>query len=193
MDGVHRVVSSDAEELILVDADDSETGFLSKAACHDGDGVLHRAFSLFLFNEDGELLLQQRSMAKRLWPGYWSNSICSHPRRGESMQVATQRRLEDELHTEADLEFVYKFSYRAEFGDVGAENEFCHVYLGRIVAGVRPNTNEIAAIRYVQPHELTAEMLASPEQFSPWFKLEWRSLLLEHSGKLADYCRIQPV
>jgi isopentenyl-diphosphate delta-isomerase len=185
-------VSSEAEELILVDADDSETGFLSKAACHDGHGVMHRAFSLFLFNEHGELLLQQRSMAKRLWPGYWSNSICSHPRRGESMQVATQRRLYDELHIEAELEFVYKFSYRAEFGDAGSENELCHVYLGRIGEDVRPNEHEIAAIRYVRPQELTEEMLASPEQFSPWFKLEWQSLVQEYGDKLAEYCCVQP-
>lgn len=192
MDSAHRVVSSEAEELILVDADDSETGFLSKAACHDGDGVMHRAFSLFLFNEQGELLLQQRSMAKRLWPGFWSNSICSHPRRGESMQVATQRRLYDELHIEAELEFVYRFSYRAEFGDAGSENELCHVYLGRLGDGVRPNEHEIAAIRYVQPHELTEEMMASPEQFSPWFKLEWQNLVQEYGDKLAEYCRVQP-
>ena len=93
--GTNRVVSSEAEELILVDEQDNETGYLSKAACHDGDGVLHRAFSVFLFNDRGELLLQQRSPSKRLWGGYWSNSCCSHPRRGESIQVATRRRLRD--------------------------------------------------------------------------------------------------
>ena len=76
MNEPNRIVSSEAEELILVDADDNETGFLSKADCHDGDGVLHRAFSLFLFNDEGELLLQKRSDSKRLWPGYWSNTIC---------------------------------------------------------------------------------------------------------------------
>ena len=92
MQDTHSIVSSEAEELILVDPDDNETGYLSKAECHDGQGILHRAFSLFLFNADGELLLQQRGATKRLWPEFWSNSICSHPRRGESMQVATRRR-----------------------------------------------------------------------------------------------------
>ena len=78
MNNTHRIVSSEDEDLILVDADDNELGFRSKAECHDGTGILHRAFSLFLFNVAGELLLQRRSSSKRLWPGYWSNSCCSH-------------------------------------------------------------------------------------------------------------------
>ena len=77
-----EVVSDEDESLVLVDEDDREVGFLSKAVCHDGDGMLHRAFSLFVFNRRGELLLQRRSANKRLWPLYWSNSCCSHPRRG---------------------------------------------------------------------------------------------------------------
>jgi len=188
LDSTHKVVSSEAEELILVDKDDNETGFLSKAACHDGDGVLHRAFSLFLFNDDGELLLQQRGKSKRLWPGYWSNSCCSHPRRGESMQVATSRRLRDELNFETPLEFVYRFCYEAEFGESGSENELCHVYLGKIDGPVKPNDNEIERIRFVAAGELAAELDASPENFTPWLKLEWQALLREHAEKLASYC-----
>lgn len=188
MSNVHRIVSSEAEELILVDADDNEIGFLSKADCHDGAGVLHRAFSVFLFNDDGELLLQQRSQSKRLWPGYWSNSCCSHPRRGESMQVATQRRLLDELNIETSLEYVYKFSYEASFGYLGSEHELCHVYLGKVGEPVRANTNEIADTRFVSAEALAAEMDASPERFTPWFKMEWQTLLTEHRGMLANYC-----
>ena len=93
----HEVVSSDEESLSLVDSDDRELGFLDKSLCHAGAGVLHRACSLFVFNEGGELLIQQRAADKRLWPSYWSNSCCSHPRRGESMETATRRRLEQEL------------------------------------------------------------------------------------------------
>ena len=98
MNDQHRIVSSEREQLILVDRDDREVGFMSKADAHDGAGVLHRAFSLFLFNDRGELLLQQRAPGKRLWGGYWSNSCCSHPRRGESLELATMRRLRDELN-----------------------------------------------------------------------------------------------
>lgn len=190
MDGKHRIVSSESEELILVDGDDRETGFLSKAECHDGNGVMHRAFSLFLFNAHGELLLQQRSAAKRLWPGYWSNSICSHPRRGESLEVATQRRLWDELNVAADLEFVYRFRYQAEFGEAGSENELCHVYLGQVDDAVQPNDHEIAAIRYVSATALDRELESSPQAFTPWFKLEWQALRTEHAAALAGYCRI---
>ena len=190
MNDAHRIVSSEAEELILVDADDNETGFLSKAACHDGDGVLHRAFSLFLFNEDGELLLQKRGADKRLWPGYWSNSICSHPRRGESMQVATQRRLLDELNIEAELEFVYRFAYQADFGEAGAENELCHVFLGRAPDDIHPNESEIAGVRYVTARDLESEFESDPEAFTPWFRLEWRALTGEHRDRLARYASL---
>ena len=75
MDDLHRIVSSESEELILVDAEDKEIGYGSKADCHDGAGVMHRAFSLFLFNDDGDLLLQQRGKDKRLWPGFWSKAV----------------------------------------------------------------------------------------------------------------------
>ncbi|MEX2496299.1 MAG: isopentenyl-diphosphate Delta-isomerase, partial [Woeseia sp.] len=130
-DDHNRTVSSDDEQLILVDENDVEIGHLDKSSCHDAGGVLHRAFSLFVFGPDGKLLMQQRGADKRLWPLYWSNSCCSHPRRGESMEVATQRRLRDELNIGAELEFVYKFAYQADFGKDGAENELCWVYLGR--------------------------------------------------------------
>ena len=99
MNDLHRIVSSESEQLILVDRDDNEIGYVSKADAHDGAGMLHRAFSLFLFNDAGELLLQQRAPEKRLWGGYWSNSCCSHPRRGESLDIATSRRLLDELNS----------------------------------------------------------------------------------------------
>ena len=104
-----RIVSSEEDALILVDADDAEIGSRSKAECHNGDGVLHRAFSVFLFDNEGRLLLQQRAAGKRLWPLYWSNTCCSHPRRGEQIDEAAGRRLHDELHTSARLEFIYKF------------------------------------------------------------------------------------
>jgi isopentenyl-diphosphate delta-isomerase len=184
----HKIVSSEAEELILVDADDRELGFMSKARCHDGDGVLHRAFSVFLFSEDGRLLLQQRSRSKRLWGGYWSNTCCSHPRRGETMNIATGRRLQDELGISADLEFVYKFSYQARFDESGSENELCYVYLGTVTTPAHPNEHEIEAIRYVSAAELQQELDTAAEQFSPWFRIEWETLLADHRELLEKYC-----
>ena len=187
MGDAHRTVSSESEELILVDADDKETGYGTKADCHDGKGVLHRAFSLFLFNSAGELLLQRRGSQKRLWPGFWSNSCCSHPRRGETLLVATQRRLHDELNTSAELEHVYRFCYQAEFGDAGSENESCHVFLGRLDGDVRPNASEIESVRYVSAGKLDEELAEHPEQFTPWFRKEWQTLREDHAGLLARY------
>jgi isopentenyl-diphosphate delta-isomerase len=182
-----RIVSSEAEELILVDEHDRETGFLSKADCHEGAGRLHRAFSVFLFNSQGELLLQQRANGKRLWPGFWSNTCCSHPRRGESIEFAAERRLADELNVRAELEFVYKFVYRAPFGDAGSEYEFCHVFLGHLVAEPRANVNEIAAIRYLDAAGLDAEIAQNPDSLTPWFKLEWGTLKTTYGSALSRY------
>ena len=185
-----RIVSSENEELILVDADDNEAGFLSKADCHDGDGLLHRAFSVFLFNADGELLLQQRADGKRLWPGYWSNTCCSHPRRGESIDIATRRRLEDELNIEASLEFVYKFIYQASFGDLGSEHELCHVFLGSVADEPRPNVSEISATRYIAPADLDTELAEQPEAFTPWFRMEREALKTGYREQLARYAKL---
>ena len=188
MNEQHRIVSSESEELILVDTDDREIGCLSKAAAHDGGGVLHRAFSVFLSNDDGELLLQQRAPDKRLWGGYWSNTCCSHPRRGESLDIATSRRLLDELNIEATLEHVYWFCYKAAFGDAGSENELCHVYLGRAPRDVRPNDSEIAALRYIPAARLDEEFEMRGEIYTPWFKQEWRELNEKYGEQLARFC-----
>jgi isopentenyl-diphosphate delta-isomerase len=186
---LNRVVSSEAEELILVDDRDHEQGFMSKAACHDGAGILHRAFSAFLFNPAGELLLQQRADSKRLWPGYWSNSCCSHPRRGESMATATSRRLAEELNIAAELSFAYKFRYQASYGKLGSEHELCHVFLGRIDAEVHANAEEITATRFVNAAVLDRELSENPERFTPWFKLEWDALATDYAVMLREYSR----
>ena len=187
MSSASRIVSSEAEELILVDADDRETGHLSKAACHDGNGVLHRAFSIFLFNDAGELLLQQRAPSKRLWPEYWSNSCCSHPRRGESMETATRRRLNDELNAAATLKFVYKFCYQANFGELGSEHELCHVYLGRLLHEITANDEEIADVRFIPAQDVATELSQQPDRYTPWFKLEWEALTAHYGDTLSAF------
>jgi len=167
------VVSSEDELLILVDENDEEIGHLDKAGCHDGDGVLHRAFSLFIFNDDGHLLLQRRSLEKRLWPGFWSNSCCSHPRRGEVLTEAVGRRLLEELGMKSDFEFLFRFTYHASFGDIGSEREVCSVFIGRSNDPVRPNANEVAGWRWIGAADLDAELSERGEIYTPWLKLEW--------------------
>ncbi len=170
------VVSSESEPLILVNSQDEEVGFANKSASHDGEGMLHRAFSILIFNTQGELLLQQRAPGKRLWGNYWSNSCCSHPRMGESMEQATQRRLWEELGLETELSFLYKFEYHCLFGDAGAEHELCWVYVGISDQEPSTNTNEIAQWRYISQADLEQELATTPEVFTPWFKLEWERI-----------------
>ena len=184
-----RIVSSDAESLILVDADDRQTGRLSKAECHDGEGILHRAFSVFLFDVDGRLLIQKRASGKRLWPGFWSNTCCSHPRDGETLDVAVLRRLEDELHANGELEFVYKFVYQANFEDKGAEHELCHVFVGRLVNEPVANETEIEELRFITAEQLDEELSSTPEAFTPWFKMEWQKLKDDFSDRISELVR----
>lgn len=168
-----EVVSSASEELILVDELDREIGAKLKSECHEGNGILHRAFSIFIFNDKDELLLQRRSGEKPLWPNYWSNTCCSHPRVGETMDEAVNRRLQQELGFECPLKFLYKFKYQARYGTVGSEHEYCWVYFGRYSGPVDVNISEISEWRFVGVDELEAELEESPESFTPWFKMEW--------------------
>ncbi len=176
----HQQVSFHDEPLILVDEQDNVRGHLDKAACHVGDGILHRAFSIFLFDGEGRLLLQQRSADKPLWGGYWSNTVCSHPRKGESYEAATKRRLADELGIEADLVYLFRFQYQARFRDVGSENELCSVFIGRFNGTVLPNSTEIAAVRWIQPDELDRWMETAPDELTPWFRMEWDRIRNNH-------------
>jgi len=185
-----EIVSSEQEPLILVDRNDREVGWLDKSAVHDGDGVLHRAFSLFVFNDAGELLIQQRAREKRLWPSFWSNSCCSHPRAGEDMAEAVVRRLEQELGLSASLFFVYKFEYVARYGDLGTEHELCSVFVGRTDAAPVINSTEIQAWRWISPADLTREMTEHDHRFTPWLKLEWDRLRREFGEDLTGIERL---
>jgi isopentenyl-diphosphate delta-isomerase len=178
-------VAADGDSLILVDESDHDVGRLGKAQCHEGRGVLHRAFSLLIFNAGGELLIQQRSASKRLWPLYWSNSCCSHPRVAESMEAAIQRRLYEELGLRCPLHFLFKFQYQAQFDETGAENELCSVFIGRCTDAVNIDGGEILAWRWVSPEALQAEMAAGGAgNFTPWFKIEWQRVWRDHRAQV---------
>jgi isopentenyl-diphosphate Delta-isomerase len=179
--------SVDSDQLILVDEADREVGHLSKDECHAGSGVLHRAFSLLIFNQRGELLLQQRSEHKRLWPHYWSNSCCSHPRRGESMSAATRRRLVEELGLSCPLRFLFKFQYQAQFDPIGAEHELCSVFYGHSGERVIANRDEIAAWRWIGLEELQRELDAGESRFTPWFLTEWSLIRRDHLQSILSH------
>ena len=146
-----QMTSSQQEMLILVDENDEVIGFQEKESCHDGDGLLHRAFSVFLFDQTGRLLLQKRSQHKRLWGDFWSNSCCSHPRPNEETREAAEKRVREELGVDSCLHFLFKFEYRARYDGRGSENELCHVYAGLLAGEPKVNEFEVSDWRMIWP------------------------------------------
>ncbi|MEZ4753518.1 MAG: isopentenyl-diphosphate Delta-isomerase [Bdellovibrionota bacterium] len=171
-----NVLQISRDKVILVNSQDEVLGFADKEASHDGKGVLHRAFSVFIFNSKGELLLQQRSKEKRLWPMFWSNSCCSHPTPEETYQAAAQRRINEELNIKTPLKLHYKFEYQAEFGEAGSEHEMCAVLSGVCDDQPKIDRNEIEAFRWISADKLTQEIKDNPDIFTPWFKMEWSEI-----------------
>jgi len=162
--------------LILVDEEDRELGFERRSLCHDGEGRLHRAFSIYLSDAEGRLLLQRRSLEKRLWGGSWSNSCCGHPEKGESTEAAASRRLEEELGVSVPLELVFKYPYHASFGEEGSERELCSVFVGRLDAErLRPDPAEVMEWGWLSPREIE-EALAGGRDCTPWFRIAWSTL-----------------
>lgn len=171
-------VSFDHEPLVLVDREDRELGHVQKSAAHQGNGQLHRAFSIFLFDGPDRVYLHRRSTCKPLWPAFWTNSCCSHPRRGETYQQATQRRVYEELGVRPELTPLYQFEYHAKYKDVGSEHELCWVYVGNHRATIPLNTHpeEIMADGWFDCERVDQWVARHPEDFTPWFLLEWPML-----------------
>lgn len=170
------ITANDQQELIVVDENDTITGYCTRQECHAGDGIQHRAFSIFIFDRAGRLLLQKRSAEKTLWPLFWSNSCCSHPRRGETTHLAAHRRLSEELGISTPLTYIFKFAYQARFNQHGSENELCSVFIGQSDQPIQADPSEIDAWRFASIPDLEAEMSRNPDRFTPWFKIEWRRL-----------------
>lgn len=164
------------QQLVLVDTDDQVTGSAERLDCHAGEGLLHRAFSILIFDAEGRVLLQKRSAEKQLWPGFWSNTCCGHPLRGEAVQDAAHRRLEEEFGFRADLDPLFKFQYAAPFEDRGWERELCAVFVGRYSGDLSPAPEEISAWEWSGPGELSGALEHDPTRFTPWFRFIWRVL-----------------
>jgi isopentenyl-diphosphate delta-isomerase len=158
------------EQVVLVDEQDREIGTMEKLEAHR-KGVLHRAFSVVLFNAKGEMLLQKRAKQKYHSAGLWSNACCSHPQPGESLETATRRKLKQEMGLDVPSEFAYKFIYEIPLENGFTEHELDHVYIGRFDGQPSINKNEVEDWRLVSPVNLRQEMNEFPGQFSYWFKL----------------------
>ena len=172
----NQIVSHKDDVLVLVDSRDCELGVIDKQSAHLGDGLLHRAISVFLYDKNGNLLIQQRHPTKELWGGYWSNSCCTHPRPGEDAKSAASRRISEELDIVTTLQYRYKFEYSAAFGPNHSERELCSVFTGTTDSDPVINTTEISSWRWISPHELDRMFIDESDQLTPWFKLEWDRL-----------------
>ncbi|RYY97570.1 MAG: isopentenyl-diphosphate Delta-isomerase [Chitinophagaceae bacterium] len=157
-------------EVILVNGQDEPVGTMGKLAAHE-QGLLHRAFSVFLFDTAGRMLLQQRAASKYHGGGLWSNACCSHPYPGEQVADAARRRLREELGISPEVRHIFSFTYRAEVENGLIEHEFDHVFAGTFEGDFALNKSEVAACRYLSAEALEAELRAHPEQFTQWFRL----------------------
>ncbi|GAA3961265.1 isopentenyl-diphosphate Delta-isomerase [Pedobacter ginsengiterrae] len=158
------------EQVILVDNNDLPTGLMEKIEAHE-KGLLHRAFSVFIFNSKNELLLQQRAKSKYHSGGLWTNTCCSHPRWGEENIEAAKRRLYEEMGMNCDLSYGFHFTYMAEFSDGLIEHELDHVFFGLSDELPKINTEEVEAYKYVDLEKLRLNIIDKPEQYTPWLKI----------------------
>lgn len=162
--------------VILVDSDDQELGTMLRETAHSQDGVLHRAISVFLFDNQGRTLLQRRHLEKPLWGGYWSNSCCTHPFPNELTKDSAERRVLEELGLTVELTFQFKLEYQAAFTKDLAEHELVSVYIGNVNSDPVVDPEEIMDWRWISVDELENEFARVPDEFTPWLKLEWQRL-----------------
>ena len=163
------------EQVILVDEQDQPIGLMEKQAAHL-EPHLHRAFSVFVFNSKGELLLQQRAFSKYHSPGLWTNTCCSHPREGETVMEAATRRLKEEMGMKCELKEVYTFIYKAPVGQGLTEHEFDHVLIGQTDQTPCINTDEVASWKYTYLDDLEKDIQLQPELYTEWFKITFEEM-----------------
>ena len=158
------------ELVVLVNEADQQIGLMEKLEAHH-KGLLHRAFSVFLFNKKGEMLLQKRANTKYHSPNLWTNAVCSHPRNGESYKNGAMRRLNEELGISTEIEEKFHFIYKADVGQNLWEHELDYVFVGIYEGIFNLNPNEVSETRYISLVDLQKEILSNPDNFTEWFKI----------------------
>lgn len=168
------------EDIVLVDEHDREIGSAPKLPPHQNGGQLHRAFSIFIFNRVGDMLLQRRALGKYHFGGLWTNACCSHPRPGERVSESASRRLMFEFGFNTPLQPLFTFIYRAEDPVSGlTEHELDHVFVGQFDGDPQPTASEIAEYRWLPPLAVLQDVVASPALYTPWFRLVLNRVLEE--------------
>jgi len=158
------------QQVILVNENDDSVGSMEKIEAHRR-GLMHRALSIFIFNSQGEMLLQQRALSKYHSAGLWSNACCGHPLPDETTELAAKRRLNEELGFTTPLEKIFDFSYRVSFANGLMENEFDHVFVGRYDGKIKINPDEVSDYSFKPIWEIKAGLQNSPEKYTEWFKM----------------------
>ena len=169
-------------DVVLVDSEDNEIGRMEKLEAHE-KGILHRAFSVLVFNNRNELLLQQRAFGKYHSEGLWTNTCCSHPLPGETNISAAKRRLQEEMGFVCDLEEIFNFLYRAELDNGLIENEIDYVIIGKSDKTPLLNLKETIAYKWMNLEDIQQDILVNPTYYTHWFKI----IILNHFDKLTTY------
>lgn len=171
---------TDVDDVVLLDVDGTPIGIAPKAAVHGPDTPLHLAFSCYVLNADGEVLVTRRALTKRAWPGVWSNSFCGHPQPTETLMAAVHRRADYEIGVQlTDVKLALPvFRYRATDAAGIVENEVCPVYVASTRGRVTPHPGEVMDHAWVGPSELGRSVRATPWAFSPWLVLQAQLLPL---------------
>ncbi len=157
-------------QLILVNENDDVVGSMEKMEVHER-GLLHRAFSVFIFNKKGEMLLQKRATKKYHSGGLWTNACCSHPCEGEATEPAAHRRLREEMGFDTVLKKSFSFVYKAHFSNGLTEYEFDHVFTGTYDGEIRPAPEEVSDYKYIPMGELQQDLLQNPQNYTAWFQI----------------------
>ena len=158
------------EFVVLVDQNDQKLGLMEKQQAHVA-GLLHRAFSVFIFNSKGELMIQQRAASKYHSPTLWTNTCCSHPRDNETYEQAAHRRLEEEMGFDCELDYKFNFIYKAHLENDLIEHELDHVFIGTFDDEPKLNPDEVMAYRWVELDDLKKDMEKNPQNYTAWFKI----------------------
>lgn len=174
-------MSANQEYVILVDESDNKLGLMEKIEAHE-KALLHRAFSVFLFNNKQELLIQQRAQSKYHSPGEWANTCCSHQRDGETTLEAAHRRLGEEMGIDTELKEEFTFIYKQKFGNGLTEHELDHVVFGTFNDEAIPNPDEVADWKYISIQKLITDIEVNPNNYTIWLKIALNQVI-EHLNK----------
>ncbi len=165
------------QQVILVDRNNKKIGLEEKIKAHQ-KGLLHRAFSIFIFNSNRELLLQQRAKTKYHSGKLWSNTVCSHPQPNEAYKQAAQRRLKEEMGFSCKLKKLFCFTYQVSFDNGLHENEYDCIFIGQFNGAVKPNKEEVMAYQWISIENLKQDILSQPHKYTAWLKIALPKLKL---------------